>query len=78
MEIYIVTEVHDGKWHHTTVHSSVEEAEIRVKYLLRGYRANKYLTNWRWEAYYDDGRWDRITIEHFTHLPGHDEWVFNR
>lgn len=77
MEIYIVIEVHDNKWHHTTVHSSHEEAYDRVQYLLKGYKTNKYLTNWRWEAYYDNGKCDLITIEHYTYLPGHDEWVFN-
>ena len=85
MEIYIVTEVHEDRWHHSTVFSNSDDAIRRVQFLLKGYDSYEYCASWFWKAYYKietalrtTVKTDYITIDHFTYLSGHDEWVFNR
>lgn len=85
MEIYIVTEVHEDRWHHSTVFSNLDEAIERVQFLLKGYDSYDHPSYWFWKAFYKQEtavkiniKMDYITIDHFTYLPGHDEWVFNQ
>ena len=82
MEIYIVTEVHQDGRHYNTVFSNHDEAFDRVQHLLKGYHSYENMGYGRWKAFLKRETAIKvhvtlvyITIDKFTYLPGHDEWV---